>query len=384
LGVTANDDRARGNGQEKDDDDAYNTGGDETMRCDRLTRKTASRRHHDTHHDTDGRKAGGAVAVYDLTQHADPCPPARFQSGKGRGCVLDTHRPSFKSTDDIVHWCALMCTKSPIASGLWASAYAHGWSLGLGDLKSGGFSMDLEAKTVTLDHYALTPSGLARSGYFRNALLCNIARALRDIWHEDRQTPQDGLLAPEDVLMIERVRAADCDTVAVLIGWEWRGAGYADLWRHLIGSEEGDMALIFSHVLERDPSSLFNRSALAYAFRQWYVDDARVNAVDHETLESLDDAMIKGDQTARPSFGTRRVKGAMIEALSTLPDGNIYLSGLGDTVRRDPFFAGLNDEINQVHLFHLVYDTQVVMVQNVPFRDAKLARLIFPDNQTVL
>jgi hypothetical protein len=51
---------------------------------------------------------------------------------------------------------------------------------------------------------------------------------------------------------------------------------------------------------------------------------------------------------------------------------------MGETIRRDPFFAGLNDPINQTHLFHLIYDTEVTMVNNVPFRDARLARKIFP------
>ena len=128
-------------------------------------------------------------------------------------------------------------------------------------------------------------------------------------------------------------------------------------------------------VLERDPSSLFDGAALAYAFRQWYADENRVDTVDHETLESLD-AMISSEQGV---FGAKRLNGAIIEAMSELPDGFRYLRGLGQMVKDDPLFSGLHDPINQTHLLHLSYDMEVTMVNNVPFRDDKLARLIFPD-----
>ena len=45
----------------------------------------------------------------------------------------------------------------------------------------------------------------------------------------------------------------------------------------------------------------------------------------------------------------------------------------------DPFYAGMNDEINQSHLMHILYDVRVTYVQNVPFRNSDLAERIFPD-----
>ncbi len=136
------------------------------------------------------------------------------------------------------------------------------------------------------------------------------------------------------------------------------------------------MAIVFTRFLERDPGALFNGAALAYAFRQWYADTARVDGVDHDTLERLDDILGGMDQPA--SFGQNRLDETVLEDLATLPDGTRYLQGLGEGILRDPFFAGLNDPINQTHLFHLIYDLEVVMVNNVPFRDARLARMIFP------
>ncbi len=342
------------------------------MRCDRLTRKTYLKRHH---------RPADDITVFDLTR-GDYAGNAVLLSDLGYGVPSEPDRIAampyaFQKAEDILNWCAAMCGESPAANSLWAAAEIDGWSVSLSDLKSGGFYLNASAREIVLDHFALSPSALGRSAFFRNALICTLMQALRDIWHEQVMGSLETVYMPEDVLMLERARAADCDTVTVLVGWEWRGAGFADVWRHIIGSEEGDMALVFTRVLERDPASLFDGSALAYAFRQWYVDDARVDAVDHETLESLDIMMSKSGS----GFGAKRLNGAMLEALSELPDGNRYLHGLGQTVKDDPFFSGLHDPINQTHLFHLIYDMQVVMVNNVPFRDGKLARLIFPTGE---
>jgi hypothetical protein len=185
--------------------------------------------------------------------------------------------------------------------------------------------------------------------------------------------------SPEDVLMLERIRAADCDTCTILASWELRGAGYGEVWRHLLGTEEGDMAIVFTRVLERDPTALFDGAALAYAFRQWYAHSTRVDGCDHETLEVLDDILLDGG--IDNPFGKKRIDHEIIETLSELPDGTLYLDGMSHVIINDPFFSGLKDEINQTHLFHLMYDLEVKMVENVPFRDHKLAKKIFPEEQ---
>ncbi len=280
---------------------------------------------------------------------------------------------SFASQKDILVWCANLLMESPSAGRMWAEAEKDGWSIGFGDLKNNGFMIDDRAKCIVLDHFALSPSALGRSAWFRNALLVTLIRALRDLWHDTRETDEQGTYVPEDFLMLERIRAADCDTFALLAGWELRGAGYGEVWRHMIGAPEGDMAMVFARHLERDPAAMFDGSALAYAFRQWFTDETRVNAVDHQTLNALDDRIAEG------GFGSEKLSGNAIEALSELPGGIFYLRGLGDSVRSDPFFAGLHDPINQTHLFHLVYDADVTMVNNVPFRDRRLAMLIFPE-----
>lgn len=345
------------------------------MKADRLTRKTHLKRH---------MKPFGDVTVYDLTG------PVDYSDHVTALCAIDNGTDgtmekiaaapyAFEKHVHVLSWLAAITAHSPTAGKLWREAEGDGWALGFADLKSGGFYLDIDKKHILLDHFTMSPSALGRSAYFRNALLLTLVRALRDIWHEARFGAFENHYNPEDVLMLERIRAADCDTVTVLAAWELRGAGFADVWRHMIGSEEGDMALMFTRFLERDPTALFDGSALAYAFRQWYADENRVDGIDHETLETLDDLFLGsgGDM----QFGQAELRMTVVESLSELPDGICYLKGLGETIISDPFFSGLNDPINQTHLFHLMYDMEVVMVNNVPFRDARLARMIFPEGE---
>ncbi len=346
------------------------------MKAERLTRKTYLKKHH--------VRPEGEITIYDLTTSAAPVTEAVLLQEIDILSVTDADHidalpNEFETSDDVLGWCATLMAESPVAFALWQEAAQAGWSVAMADLQSSGFQLDVADRKITLDNFALTPASLGRSAYFRNTVLITFVRALRDIWHEERNAPFETEFSPEDVLMLERIRAADCDTVTVLAVWELRSAGHAEIWRHLIGSAEGDMALIFTRFLERDPTALFDGSALTYAFRQWYADESRVDGCDHDTLETLDDILLD-DKDITP-FGTRRLTALDVERLACLPDGVCYLAGLGDTIRHDPFFAGLRDEINQTHLFHLMYDMEVTMVNNVPFRDRSLARKLFPQGE---
>jgi hypothetical protein len=292
--------------------------------------------------------------------------------------TMPAHHENFDSLmEDIMS----TIKQSPAILALLSHAAQNDWAVAVMDLHNGGYHMDVDHKILFLGYFSLTPSALGRSEYFCHALTGNLVRGLRDIWHEGRNRPFEQDFGPEQVLMMERVRAADCDTIAILAAWELRGAGFPGLWRHMIGSPEGDMALVFSRVLERDPSAFMNGTALAYTFRQWYADENRVDGCDHETLEILDDLLLSSNDH-RP-FGHKMLRDAHIESMAMMADGVCYLAGVGETIRTDPFFAGLRDEINQSHLFQIIYDTEVTMTCNVPFRDRALAAKIFPPTHPV-
>lgn len=278
---------------------------------------------------------------------------------------------------DVLGWCISVLQASPSARLMLREALDQGWRIGLDDLCGGSYCIDVAEKLLLIDNNALVPSALGRSGYFRNVTIVTLVKALRDIWQEKRHGGFDVHYGPEHIMTLERVRAADCDVMAVLVGWELRSEAYADLWRHLIGSDIGDMAMMYSGHLERDPASAFNGRAAAAAFRQWFRDEARVNACDHDTLEYLDDVL--AESVAGNPFGRKKPSRIAVEALSCQPDKSAYLRGLGGDILGDPLYCGMNDPINQSHLFHILYDLEAVIVENVPFRDAELARKIFPE-----
>lgn len=282
----------------------------------------------------------------------------------------------FEKEADILHWVAAMTTESPQAWALFKFAQEQGWRVRMANLSTGGFHLNIPDRTLELDHGGLSPSALGRSVFFRCAILMSFIRGLRDVWQEEKLGGAEAIYRPETFLAIERVRAADCDVVAVLAAWELRGAGYGELWRHMLGSDDGDLCLTFGCALEKSPASLYDGKALGKTFAQWFEDDLRVDAADHEALEYLDILLENGEAT--DILGQQSIGAAQIESLSMLPDGMQYLKGMGEDILRAPAYAGLNDPINQSHLFHIVYDTQVVMVGGVPFNDARLARKIFP------
>ena len=268
------------------------------------------------------------------------------------------------------------CWATVRRSARWLAKRADaGWAVGLMTLPEGGYFLDLDQHLLLLDPFALNPPLLGRSIYFRNLLLTTMIRALRDIWHEAR--PQGALTdyRPADILTLERLRAADGDTVTIHAAWELRGAGHAEVWRHVLGSPEGDMAQFFTRYLERDPGALFDGSGLACTFRRWFADEIRVAECEQLALETLDDLLAIA--ACRDPFGASTISPGMVETMTQLPDGISYMAGLGRVVLADPVFAGLNDPVNAAHLAHLVYDLEVTIINNVPFRDENLARKIF-------
>ncbi len=287
----------------------------------------------------------------------------------------------FKNDREVLVWCAAMALKSPCGSALIHAVMHKGWTVELDDLCGGGFHLNTETKNCVIDHHTLSPAALSNSVYFRHAVLLGFVRALRDIWHEESLGRIEDAYNPEDLVMLERFRSADGDCVAIHVGWELRGAGYGDVWRYILGSEESDIAQAYSRELERNPARHFKGGVLAAAFRQWHADETRVNASDHDALEILDD--ILSVSRAKNPFGSERLNGRDIEALSALPGGGAYLEGLGQSMLRDPFYAGLKDPVNQTHLLHIIYDLEVVMTAGVPFRDETLARKMFPGKEIV-
>ena len=279
--------------------------------------------------------------------------------------------------EDILSWASSILSISPTARQLVKEASSDGWKLGLEDLNGPDFHLDVPKKTIILDHAELSEYALSRSTYFSSILIISLIRALRDVWQEKRNGAFDEDYTPESILTLERIRAADLDVIAIMVAWELRCEGHSNLWRHILGSDDSDLAIRFSGYLEREPTSTFTHKALAATFMQWFRSEERVSACDHETLDYMDTVLMNSE--IQNPFGKGNIQKIDIERLSCLPDKTAYLQHDASAILSDPLYAGMNDDINQSHLMHILYDINVMIVQNVPFRNFDLAERIFPN-----
>lgn len=281
---------------------------------------------------------------------------------------------AFENDGDLLLWASTVVSESPTARLLYTHAKKAGWHVRSEDLSGVGCDIDPSSCLMVLDHYGFTASALGRSSHLRNLFLISFIKALRQVWHETQNYNHLEVYRPDALVMLERATSADCETIAILAGWELRGAGYVDVWRTILGSDEGDMAMIFTRAIEKDPAGFYDGSVLTRTFCQWYGDASRLTANDHICLERLDDLAADPGQ----KFGESSLKAGDMEALSALPDGKSYLAGMGKNLCTDPYFMSIDDPINEAHLFQIIYDSRVVLAGGVPFRDSKLARMIFP------
>lgn len=284
----------------------------------------------------------------------------------------------FALTDhaQLLGWVVQTLFQSETAQDMLEEAANNSWSIELDDLDHHDFHLDVPEKHIVLNTHGLGAASLSRSEYFRNLLLVSLTRALRDVWQETRYGGFEDRYGPESILMLERVRAADCDIMTVLVAWELRQADLSDLWRHTLGSDEGDLAMTFSSTLERNTVSPSIHDAMHAAFRQWFASSERINICDHETLEYLDNFIA---QEGSESFGGNHMKARALEIISCLPNKTAYLKGYGDELIFDPLYSGMNDPINQSHFMHIMHDMQAINVAGIPFRSEALASKIFPE-----
>ena len=252
----------------------------------------------------------------------------------------------------------------------------RGWTFQFDDIGNGGYFIDADNHTIWLDQYSLDAKAIAKSDYFYASAMMNLLRGLRDAWQESRWKSSTITYHPESLLMLEKMRTADSDVVAVIFAKELQEEGYDVFMRHLLASDDAFLARYFindDHLLKVQAAS---------AFRSWFLEPKRVDTTDHETLCYLDTVL--EDAGHGNPFGRNRLTPIEIVRMGCLPDGTSYLAGYGEAVLRDPVFAGLSDPINQAHYFHLVRDMEAYFVNGVPFRSPRLASKIFPEQTTVI
>ncbi len=288
----------------------------------------------------------------------------------------DIYSQNFESEYDALAFGVQQLQQSKTTKAFILDAMNAGWEMGLCDLGGNAFHIDVPLKKIIINNNGLSASAIMRNAHFREGLLMTIVRALRDGWHEKRHGGFDEKFNAESILMLERVRAADCDVMVVLAAWELRALGHADLWRHVLASDEGDLAIAFGCILEKETGNYAVHKALHAAFDQWYNVADRIVLCDHASLEYIDEVLRNG-----MVLDTHRAESADVEVLGCLPDRTTYLQGEGTNILRAPTYAGLQDVVNQTHFMQIVHDLKSTTVQGVAFSDSTLAAKIFPNGR---
>jgi hypothetical protein len=251
-----------------------------------------------------------------------------------------------------------------------------GWAVALTQLANEGYSLDTDNNIIYLDDNGFDYAVLGRSTYLRHMVVMSLVRALRDQWHDtfDDEVPA---YTPETILMRERLITAEIETFAVQCAWELRSAGYSPVWRYMIGSQDGDLALSLARVLENNPSGFMDGRALVHVIRQWFKTSSRIAAADHRALDYMDDVLRRREDRCQSPFGERVLTSQDVIARTSLPESGSYLGEAAHFVLADARHYGLQNPINKAHFDHIKHDTQASFIADVPFRDPELGRRIF-------
>ncbi len=160
--------------------------------------------------------------------------------------------------------------------------------------------------------------------------------------HEMAHVPQhpgfsdDRRFAPQDLILLRRIREAAAEALATRIAWQLKAAGHAAAWNAKIGTVYGDIADAFAASMRRPrpladagprrPSGalLAELRATRVAFDQWFVKRQRLDVYDKMTLRHL--SRIAGDRLGL-IVASRQLTHAFLRRIADV-GGESYLSRL--------------------------------------------------------
>jgi len=284
---------------------------------------------------------------------------------------------SFASDYDVLIWALALICESPLGRTYAFDARFEDWAIELDDCEDGRFIADPQLRVLILPRFVPSPVALGRAPYFQQLFLVELIRGLRAIWQYSLGVRLGTELNIDDQIVWNRCVQADRDLSVLAVAWELREASQPDMWRHLIGSELGDLAISYSATLERHPLGLELGDLLRKLFMEWLEQDDLLNAVDHLTLERIDTVLHQSG--SGQAFGVGKLTASDLYKLSNLPDEQMYLQRLAEHLVADPHLRRLPDQTNIQHLEHILEDLSARRMTAAGFRDQDLAKKIFPD-----
>ncbi|MBU6235334.1 MAG: hypothetical protein KGQ41_05780 [Alphaproteobacteria bacterium] len=264
--------------------------------------------------------------------------------------------------------------KSATAQAILADLDAD-WMIEEADLDGKPYEIDADNRLILLDTRGLTKAAIARSDYFRNMLAMQTFAGLRAAWQAERAFEARNMHRPDLWLFIGRLAEADIATLSARMAFEAKLEGDETIWRHAMGDENGDIALMYLHELERRPFIENDTAALALAFAEWFRKPNRVTATDSETLSMMDDMIDNLTMNGRGRMGEGAIRCLTIDPLT----GSSYLGVSVAEFAGDPVWRGIADPVVEAHFLQVMDDIGTIRMGAIGIRDKKLAARLFPE-----
>ena len=190
-------------------------------------------------------------------------------------------------------------------------------------------------------------------------------------------------LTADDQLLWERMRHLDHDLCALRMAWDLRLQGLGGLWRQVIASDLGDLAVICSELWEQAQHD--EEELDLYGFTQlaphWLQDEKLANHCDSGTLDEMDARL---QRSSTEVCGSSQINAEDMLRLATLPAEGSYLSPLARTLLYAPEFRSMPDPLNEAHLRQILEDCDFVRTTPLVFSDSELEEKFFPKSINTL
>lgn len=315
---------------------------------------------------------GEAVALEDLLHLVQ-------ESGDHLNRDLSPAR--FETDEDALVWALSVLCETRLGRDLAFDARFEDWSIEVDDIETGLHIIDPQLRILIVPRFAPSPATLARSAEDRARFLTELARGLRDIWHDMTGVREHPALTADDQILWNRLRRADHDLCALRMAWDLREQGLGGLWRQMIASPLGDLAIIAGDIwAEEEENDRRDASSLPlYGFsrlvREWFKAVELVNLTDSQTLDDMDARLQRGAAVS----GTEQLSASQLHLLSTLPLEGAYLAPMARTLMYAPDFRHMPDPVNEAYLRQIIEDCEMVRESPLIFSDPGLEKKIFPD-----
>ena len=154
-------------------------------------------------------------------------------------------RPAhFETDEDALVWGLSVLCETRLGRDLAYDARFEDWSIEVDDIEQACHIIDPQLRILILPRFSVSPPTLARSQNDRAAFILELARGLRGIWHDMTGVRENFDLTADDQILMSRLRRADHDLCALRMAWDLREQGLGGLWRQIIASQLGDLAMI--------------------------------------------------------------------------------------------------------------------------------------------